>query len=704
MFDRFQNIIVRMNPAPPSGKRRAEAIDQDRLKPVGSPVLSFSRTTNTGNRRGQLTFEPAEYDFDIIDAAASRDGIIRQAFSKLHQLMFKEGWFLSSKNEQALDYLYRRLDIISEATGITTQALFSEIGFNLVKYHNAFVVKARDKDALAPVGYRIAPILGKQPVAGYFLAPVSTIEIARDANGDVLKYRQNVPGSSSGAKEFDPADMIHFYVDRPTGRAWGEPFIIPVLDDVRLLREVEDNVARLQHQSLHPIYDITINGETQGAEALREEIELIRNQLRELGEHGVLIKPSRYTLDIKGVEDEVLDVEWFVIYLRNRVFAGLGIPALVFGLPETANRSTAEYMMSLVFDRVKHYQKTMAEFVQRHIFYELLLEAGFDPILNPDDRVTLEWNEIDFDAQIKRENHVAFKWDHAMITWPEMRRKIGEEVDVDINELQAFKIRVPVESLIRGGSPNGEPTPLSEGSQAETDNLNQPQNQSGRNLSPRRTTNMVESVDRQQYPAKQRIMRRIETIRGDLMELAGRSDAVSQASMVLALGFEAIKRELRTPMIEAVSRGVKRFKQEAGTTNAPDISLLPSARIAEADAAAHFDKLRDDWLRHASDAYAVEDAVKQKALISGWASTAAWRAGLILDETIRHAERYGYALAAQAMGRSELVHVSEANCCPECQARHGQRYILQGDLYSLTRAVHPGCKCHQEAVVANGAR
>lgn len=703
MFDRFQNILTRMNPAPPPRQRRSEAIDQDRLKLIKAPVLSFTRSASTGQRRGQLTFEPSEYDLEVIDAAASRDGIVRQAFSKLHQLMFKEGWFLSSKNEQALDYLYRRLDIISEATGITTQSLFSEIGYNLVKYHNCFVAKARTDDALAPVGYKLSPVLGNQVVGGYFVAPATTIKIARDVNGEVLRYRQDIAGSAKH-KEFKPDDMIHFYMDRPTGRAWGEPFILPVLDDIRLLREVEDNVARLQHRSLHPIYDITINGEVQGTEALREEIELIRQQLRELEEHGVLIKPQRYSLEVKGVEGEVLDVEWFVTYLRNRVFAGLGIPALVFGLPETANRSTAEYMMSLIFDRVKHYQKTMAEFIQRHIFYELLLEAGFDPILNSEDRVTLEFNEIDFDAQIKRENHVAFKWDHAMITWPEMRRKIGEEVDVDISELQAFKIRVPVETMVRGGSPNGEATPLSEGSQAETDNRMQPENQSGRNPSPRRTTNMVESVGRERHPARDRILRRIETIRGDLIELAGRTDAASQADMVLSIGFEMIKKELRAPMIEAVMQGAKRFRQEAGTTNAPDIQALQPARVAEADAGAYYDRLREDWARHLADAYAAKDTVRQKSLISGWASTAAWRAGLIFDETLRHAERYGYALAAQMMGRTELVQVAEPNCCAACEARNGERHLLQGDLYSLTRAVHPGCKCHQEAVVANAAR
>lgn len=702
MFDRFQNIIKRMDPTVPRAPKRAEAIDQDRLKPIKGPVLAFTRTAAGGRGRGQLTFEPSEYDLEVIDAAASRDGIIRQAFSKLQQLMFKEGWFLSSRNERALDYIYRRLDIISEATGITTQALFSEIAYNLVRYHNAFVAKARTDDALAPVGFKLTPVLANKVVGGYFVTPTTTIEIARDANGEVLKYRQSVSWGAQ-PKEFSPQDMIHFYVDRPTGRAWGEPFILPVLDDIRLLREVEDNVARMQHRFLDALYDITINGEVQGLEALREEIALIQEQLRNLQEHGVLIKPSRYTLDVKGAEGKVLDIEWFLIYLRNRVFLGIGIPALVFGIPETANRSTAEYMMSQVFDRVKHYQKTMAEFVQRFIFYELLLEAGFDPILNPDDRVTLEFNEIDFDAQIKRENHVAFKWDHAMITWPEMRRKIGEDVNADINELQAFKIRVPVEQAVRGGSPNGEPIPVSEGSQEETDNRSQPQNQSGRNLSPRRTTNMAESVG-WSHPARSRVMRRIDTLRSDLIELAGRSDAVAQAEMTLTLGFNMIKRELSAPLIEAVAAGARRFRQEAGTQHAPDIQVIHPARVAEADAVAHFNRLRDDWIQHVADAYAQEDVARQKVMISAWASTASWRAGLIFDETLYHAERYGYALAAQAMGRTELVQVAEENACQECQSRNGERHLLQGDLYSLTKAVHPGCRCQQKAVGPYGAR
>ena len=50
---------------------------------------------------------------------------------------------------------------------------------------------------------------------------------------------------SGDEKFFQPDEGIHFYDNRKPGVAMGTPEIVPVLDDIALLRRIEENVEDL---------------------------------------------------------------------------------------------------------------------------------------------------------------------------------------------------------------------------------------------------------------------------------------------------------------------------------------------------------------------------------------------------------------------------------------------------------------------------
>jgi len=170
------NIIPRPNPpllledVPRSrGGAAPRSVHQ---RPVG---MAFTRS-----RAGQKP-EPEAPPFSLEDVAAaiSTDSFLFQAVSKYVDLIFKEGWWLESRNEKAKEYIRQRLAFLAEATRVPTVQFFWEIAEDLVKYHNVFIAKVRSPHAIAPPGFRIQGLDGKHPIGGYFVLPPTTMKIRR---------------------------------------------------------------------------------------------------------------------------------------------------------------------------------------------------------------------------------------------------------------------------------------------------------------------------------------------------------------------------------------------------------------------------------------------------------------------------------------------------------------------------------------------
>ena len=104
------------------------------------------------------------------------------------------------------------------------------------------------------------------------------------------------------------------------------------------------------------------------------------------------------------------------------------------------NRSVTERLDTALYDKVKQMQKMFAELIRVNIFNEILLEGGFDPVVNPysdsiSDRCYFKFNEIDVDTQVKKETHVVQKFVNSMITLPEARKELGIDPEYDKDQL-----------------------------------------------------------------------------------------------------------------------------------------------------------------------------------------------------------------------------------------------------------------------------
>ena len=389
-------------------------------------------------------FKRPEYNLTEIKEAAEADSYIKIAFSKYSYLLFKEGYQLKSENQQAIDYVDRRFKIMSLATGKPMEMLFQEIGDDLVKYSNAFLIKSR-VDKIPTV--KAKGVLDDFPVGGYFRVDPASIKIKRDKYGNILKYEQGV---GLNKKQFKPEDVIHMYYDKDANNSFGTPRVIAALDDVKLLRKIEGNVVALVHRFAMPLYQWKIGLPQQGFQASDTEIKKAKREIETSTLDGLLITNEKSEIKAIGAEGNALDAKPYLEYFENRAFSALELSASQMG--RGGAKQDADSMEAQIHNTVKYIQRVMSIWIENTIINELLLEGGFD-ILDSNNEVKYVFNEISIETKIKKENHEMLKYQSNGTTFEEFRRELGMRDSADESRLydKLIKDDSSLKSIDRSG-------------------------------------------------------------------------------------------------------------------------------------------------------------------------------------------------------------------------------------------------------------
>lgn len=395
------------------------------IPPVKNPVLRY----HTQKALGRGYFQSAEYDLAEIGRIEDTDSYCRQAFGKKVALMFKEGYDFVGKNPRTVKYVKARLAQIARASDISTDELMRSIGSGLIRKSNNFLLKVRKTTAS---GGKVRSEFGKtkpiEPVAAYFTIPAETMEFQFSGN-KIVKWRQLMPNGDY--KEYPLRDIVHFTYDRKEGFVMGTPTLVPVVDDIRALRKIEENVELLIYQHIFPLFHYKIGTPDMPAgltEAGEREIDVARREIQYMPTEGGIVTPERHDITAIGAEGRALRAESYLEHFKKRVLSGLGVSSVDMGEPDTSNKATADNMSRNLIDGVKDYQKVIETLFEHLIINELLLESTFgDDVLNEENRVFLKFKEIDIDAQIKKQAHYTDQFNKDTITHDEARRFMGFE-------------------------------------------------------------------------------------------------------------------------------------------------------------------------------------------------------------------------------------------------------------------------------------
>jgi hypothetical protein len=195
-------------------------------------------------------------------------------------------------------------------------------------------------------------------------------------------------------------------------------------------------------------------------------------------------------------------VEGYLDHFKERVFIGLGMSAIDFGVGDGSGRATGEVLSESLKESVMSYQDTFQTFISECIIAELLYESGKyrAPYLIPEkDKVYLEFNDLDIATKIKIESHELNKMTQGLQSVNETRtssglrpmseseiKKMQQQHQYDpnqeaANEIQKQQIKANAAAkkatAAKTGSKTSSAKKKAKGSSAQTKSVTKPKNQ-----------------------------------------------------------------------------------------------------------------------------------------------------------------------------------------------------------------------------------
>jgi hypothetical protein len=434
-----------------------------------------------------------EYDLAEIGKATDTDGLLRRAFDAHVTCIMKDGFNLVGRNERAKDYIQRRLDEISYMSQMSFAQILRQASQDLVEFHNFFIYYVRNPsrssgDSITYHGKPKEPIAALHPIDVTTMFPVmgDTVEIRswmQFMDGRHVTGRQilMMPDKElKGSRRFPVEDVLHGWHRRRSGFIFGTPSAIPVLDDIRALRRLEEIAELIVHKHAFPLVHLQVGTETMPARILGNgvsEVDLIRGQYEAIPLEGAIVTSERVSIEAIKVEAQELD--GLLAHYERRAITGLGVSDMDLGRGATANRGTAVVLSRSLMDRCREYQRTLSEFFSGpgRLFDILLMEGGFP--LTAENRVFLMFPEVDLDRRMAIQNHAMALYQGHVVSETEARLMMGRDPIQNDQRGDMFFERIEKPRAIIQAVDEPFTAEAKNATKAATTSKNQPTNQNG---------------------------------------------------------------------------------------------------------------------------------------------------------------------------------------------------------------------------------
>lgn len=394
---------------------------------VKNPMLSYFAPSTVGV---DSVYKAHAYDLYEYGRIIDVESFVCRAFNKKRTLMFKEGYDFSSENDKNAEYIVQRLNEIAYVSGQTFDCFLRETAANLVTFHNAYIVKVRKISASSGKRRQINNRT-VDPIAAYFNLPPESIEVRVNQAGEPQFYRQKI--RQGKYVEYAKDQILHLHYNKRTGFVMGTPPLEPVKDDILALRRIEESIETLIYKSLFPIIHVKVGTEKQPAKKYPDgttEVEIATKYIDKMEDDGGIVTSERVDIKAIGAESLALRVESYLGHFKERVFIGLGMSGIDFGVGDSTGRATGEVLSESLKESVIDYQYTLSEFITEKIINELLCESGRYKVeyeIKDKDKVYFEFSTLDVPGKIKKESHELNKMTQGAIGLNEARKKMGHK-------------------------------------------------------------------------------------------------------------------------------------------------------------------------------------------------------------------------------------------------------------------------------------
>ena len=418
-----------------------QAAIKEKRKTLSKPLMYRTRGDN-GSVFGRVTNQDyigPVYDLAEIARAIDVEPYINQSVRKHREQILKEGFHFTGPEDEMVSYLRKRIFEMELVSGVSFEQVIREFTTNLVTYGTGFIVIKRDEDRSSGSPIRMYGKTLKPSAALYPMDPTS-VSVKLNKHGHPVRWRQTIENSTNPEKdtiEFDAADIIMATMDKKAGFVFGTPYILPVLDDVRSLRRLEEVSEVIAQKYAYPIYHFKVGEKDNPAMILDDgtsEIDLVRGEVTNLPTEGGIVTSHRVESDILGDKTALLNIEPYMKYFESRVMGGLRLSDVDLGRV-SASKASATTVSQGLQDSARDFQAVLADVLTKQLLLPLLLEGGFD--VDIDNIVQFEFEMINREEERSQQTHGQDLYLGGTLTVNEYRKEyLNKEALTPEEELQ----------------------------------------------------------------------------------------------------------------------------------------------------------------------------------------------------------------------------------------------------------------------------
>lgn len=401
------------------------------------------------------------------------DALVRQTVDRYSEF-FREFDFEGGKPQVA--YIKERLISMTLQSGEHWETLIARAINEYFKTGNCFIIKLRG--ATTPVPRRCLYKQRPYSLSGLFLIAPDRVEAVQ--NNSRFEGWELTTTSNSKEKlklitpienaKIDPStalisitkmpedehtlvpgmDVFHLAYKKPAHSNWGFGLTLAALEDVNLLRIIEQTTSIMIKKFSTPIIHHKIIRPSSPLAGIQQEINHAYGIYKNMSPDGLIITGGNTEIKAVGSESAALRVEGYLNYFLGRTLAGLGSNKYMIGV-DSGSMGTVESTIQLMMMKIRYCQKEIAREFEMFLFNELLWEGGFDPYKNEKDKVSLIFKEIDPERLIKLQNHAADLFNKNYLGWDEARQ-LGEittttaPAQLVVNKVDIAKLKADAEA------------------------------------------------------------------------------------------------------------------------------------------------------------------------------------------------------------------------------------------------------------------
>jgi hypothetical protein len=390
-------------------------------------IVKVRTKVRTYAHRNRSQFTKPEYDFNRIVIAEHGEALLAQAIKKKVNRVLCAGWEFTGLNNDAVEYVKMRVRLMEHATETPWFQMMSYLFKDLFSQQNHMWVAVRSSKKVPGKPYKTNTGATRQPVAGYFPLPFETLKLKNKGNGELISVMQTF--ADGNTQEFPASNLVHFFANRRVGFTVGMPDVYPALEDISLLRHLEDMVQELIETNLFPIYHIKVGTESArprtGPDGMNE-VDIVKRKVEYMPPGAVYVSDYRQEVKSVNVSNQAVNMEAYLAYFKARVVAGMGMTAMDFGDGSGTTRSNASTMSKNMMLDIEAMALVAEQFINFYIIRPMLMEGEFSPIENTLDNVEIKFGVIDREEKRASENHITQMFQNNVITMEETRKKLGE--------------------------------------------------------------------------------------------------------------------------------------------------------------------------------------------------------------------------------------------------------------------------------------